>query len=337
MFFLQNGNNLNHFLQDDQNLNQFLQGEQNLNFAQLFNPTPTNTIHQRQNTATTTTTTAANAANAYLDLSVQNTTDTQNVHDTSVLAGFKNIVDRLNNDFEGELQSIADIESEIKLHGKRFSENRPQLTIDALAVIEKIKQKEKIVSLNLTDLECLQLVWHRANHKKNINNCNKIKQSIFDNLVDCWEVDEIGGLLNNMFGIEETTQRKIVCVTGRVTRILSSLILLDFDPKNWEVKRFEQFKNDIFNKTKLIIEEEATKAMASSDIEMQNAGKTFLAKTTIELSAIKPPSIEAEKQLITNIKENIEKMITTHIDIEGIPPNMITSVKKEALASIDLF
>jgi hypothetical protein len=304
------------------------------------------------------------AANNYLNLATQNTNDGQNVHDTSVLANFKMIVERLrlsqHDDVLDNSVSIEDIEKEIKKHGREFSENRPSKTIEVLEVIDKLRQGEKIASLDLTDEECLRLVWNRANHQLNVENCKKIKQAIFDNLADCWEADLgaglgrqplgldgaglgaanlgqwlLGNIDGNIIDTEQQSERKIVCVTGRVTRILSSLMLLDFDPKNWEVKKLEQFKNEIFENVRIIIDDEAQKALLSEDEYMQNAGKALLAKTQEELSAVGKVG-DANEQLNIIIKESIVNMINTFEEKNIISKKIIDSIKQEALVAVDM-
>src|SRR5205807_946238 len=81
-------------------------------------------------------------------------------------------------------------------------------------------------------LACLRGVWARADDPRNAATRGQMRQALFDSLVDAWE--------------EGIAGRKITCVNGRTTRILSALVLLDADERNWQVKKLEQFKNDIF-------------------------------------------------------------------------------------------
>ena len=205
-----------------------------------------------------------------------------------------------------------------------------------MAVIEKIKEGEKITALEIdgeptTDAMCLQYVWNRTNHPNNASKKNQMRQAIFDNLLDSWELNAISKV------------REIVCVTGRATRIISSLTLLDFDEQNWEVKKFEEFKNEIFIRVKNIIQEEAIKATHDPNEDIQNAGKMYTATTLEEFNLITKPTQEATAELNTRIKESISNMIDSYvINIEkefntNIPNYMKNSVKKEAIASIDMF
>lgn len=296
-----------------------------------------NIIQTRQDAARENAETGQHAVNNYLDIAALPTNDTQNVHDHTVLAGFKLILERLKSELgDAPLEDLEDIINEIKKRARFFSDNRPQLTLQVLSVIDKMKEGEQISALEIngeptTDAICLQLVWNRANHPLNKEKKDIIKQAIFDNLLDCWETNIMTG------------EQMIVCVTGRATRMLGSLTLLDFDQRNWEVKKFEEFKNEIFNNVKLIIQKEATHAANSSDIDMQNAGKTYLATTRAEIESIQQPSEDAIINLNNIIKEEISNMIDSYVEglekefFTEIPSYMKNSVKKEALASIDLF
>jgi hypothetical protein len=208
--------------------------------------------------------------------------------------------------------------------------------MSALSVIDKMQEGEIITALEIngeptTDLMCLQLVWSRANDPNNAEKQDTIKQSIFDNLLDCWETNILTG------------ERTIVCVTGRATRMLSSLTLLDYDPQNWEVKKFEDFKQEIFKNVKKIIMDESIKASNSSNVDMQNAGRSYLATTREELENIPQVTEEAVAALNMQIKESISAMIDSYVvDLEksfstDIPQYMKNSVKKEAMSAVDMF
>lgn len=300
-----------------------------------------NIITTNQNTAQQNADTRGGAIDNYIELATRPTNDSQNVHDHTVLSGFKQILERLiddrnNSEDSQHLLSLDEIKNEIKQKERRYSDNRPQVAMKALAVIDKMKDGEKITALEIdgsptTDELCLQLVWDRSMHPLNSKNASLIKQSIFDNLVDAWEFDIF------------TNEPKIVCVTGRATRMLSSLTLLDFDEQNWEVKKFEDFKNDIFNKVKQIIMEQAEIASLSSDQNIKNAGLTYLAKTAEEFNAIPTPSHDATINLNNTIKKEISNMISSYVQtLENdyntkIPEYMKNSIEKEAIASIDMF
>jgi hypothetical protein len=265
--------------------------------------------------------TPAGVVDAYVDLAVQHTVDPQNVHDPSVLACLKAIIERLRADQgDEELPSIDDIKLEIQV----FADGRKQRVIDVNAVIDATTRGERVIAIGATDKECLQRVWLRSTDSRNADVRNKIRTAVFDALYDCWEEGIMG--------------RAIVCVNGRTSRILATLVLLDWDTKNWEIKRLEQFKNEIFNETKKVIIHEAQLAAAQdTDIELQKAGKRYLATTNAELATIGEISDAADAALITQMHAAIDLMIQKTIqDLpkDAIPTYMIPIISNEAKAAV---
>ena len=301
------------------NLNENVVDETLINLA---NNRRTEVINERKNIAHIKTIEEKESKNSeikrYLELSTQNTNDLQNSHDTGVLSCLKSVIDRLRDEQKKMiLPSLDEIIYEFKNNSAIFSENRLYKVKDVIDVIDRTRLGEKVISIGANDEECLRRVWLRSFHPNNDE--MKIKQSIFDVLYDCWE--------DGLF------ERKIVCVNGRTSRILSSLILLDFDTRNWEVKRLEQLKNDIYQKTAIVIEEEAKNALSSDDILYQNAGKLYLSKTEEEFKNIGETSDEITEKLSKKMKESIEKMIRTFFKENSIPEYMIKTIIEEAQAA----
>ena len=265
----------------------------------------------------------------YINLATQNTDDPQNSHDTGVLSCLKAIVERLRSDQKNMiLPSLDIIISEIQAKGPQLSENRAHRIADVLEVINQINNNERVISINATDSECLSRIWLRASDPKNIAVKNELYQAIFDALYDCWEEGVVG--------------RKIVCVNGRTSRILSSLILLDWDKRNWEVKKLEQFKNDIYARAAEVIASEAEKASNSSDPNMQKAGRLHLAQTAEEMKSIGNVPKEASEKLANQMRNAIEVMVSDYVrEVEedlgvkgAIPSYMITTITEEAKAAV---
>lgn len=283
-----------------------------------------NLINRRQAVSRTNAPTRASAAETYFSMASAATNDLQNSHDSSVSACLSAIVDRLRSEQGNEpLPSIHTITAELQSYGPAWKIR------DAMQVIEKTKEGNRIVSLNLTDDECLRRIWARTSHPKNASSKENMRQAVFDALADCWEVG-LGG-------------RHIVCINGRISRLLSSLVLLDFDERNWEIRRLEEFKSDIFNLTKNVLTETAKNVASNSvDVEKQKAAKSYLASTTAELESIG----EISDQAMASLNKDMEKNVITKIDeyilslnhkmgaTEVIPARLIESVKKEAVAAI---
>ncbi len=272
------------------------------------------------------------ATDTYIDLATQQTSDPQNVHDPGVLACFKAILTRLRED-QGPLDALPGLDAiaeGITQQGPRLSKNRPEVVKRALDVVQRTRDGERVAGFDATDAECLRRVWARADDPRNAGSRDLLRQALFDVLTDeCWEPALGGGM-------------KIVCVTGRSTQILSSLVLKDWDERNWEVKRLEQFKNEIFEETKRVINAVALRAATSADPEKRQAGRAYLATTAAEMREIGEVREEAAKQLADEMRTEIDAAVDAYVDrkdrdydIKGaIPSYLIASVKEEAKAAV---
>jgi len=265
----------------------------------------------------------------YVELATQNTDDPQNTHDTGVLACLRAIVERLRADQVGTtLPGPDEIVVEIRAQGEKLSEGRAHRVADVEAVIARTKVGERVVAIGVTDAECLSRVWLRASDPRNIAVRGQLRQAVFDSLYDCWE--------------EGIVDRKIVCVNGRVSRLLSSLILLDWDKRNWEVKKLEQFKNDIYAAAALVITAEAERAANSDDPDMQRAGRLYLAQTAAEAISVGEVSDAASGRLADQMREAIGNAVNTYVreleedlGVKGaIPLYMVAAVTEEAKAAV---
>lgn len=271
------------------------------------------------------------AVDTYVELAKQHTDDPQNVHDPSVLACLKAALARLRAE-QGPLDGLPPVDAvrkDIEANGMLYSEGRPHVLEDALAVVARTTAGEKVMGLEATDAECLRRVWARADDPRNAATRGRLRQALFDALADSWGPDLLQG-------------RKIECVTGRVDRILGALVLNDWDKRNWEVKKLEQFKNDIFERAGQVIEAVARRAAESGDGEQQKAGRLYLARSSAEARAVGEVSDEASAALAAQMKDEIGAMVDTYIEtlerdlgIKGaIPEYMVNGIKEEAKAAV---
>lgn len=259
--------------------------------------------------------TPAGRADMYINLAKQETDDPQNSHDTGVLASLRAIVARLRAE-NYQLAPTTEIKRVIESHGVTLSENRPTVLADVLKVISRIEEGDRVISIGATDEECLQLVWARIHDPRNAADFMNLERALFDALYDCWH-SGIGA-------------REIVCVNGRASRILGALVLLDFDEKNWEVKKFEQFKNDIFDLTRNVIEAASRVAAAEGNV----AARAYLATDVADLPQVSATDAEQyadflRKKITTSIQEYIAGM-----DIQAMPAHMVEAVISEAVAAV---
>lgn len=263
----------------------------------------------------------ASSVASYMEMAKTNTNDPQNSHDTGVLACSRNIIKRLREDQIGlNLPMPNDIIAEVIEKGAELSNGRPHRVHDVVQAIERTKNNERVIALDITDAECLGRVWLRASDIRNGNHKNDMHQSIFDALYDCWE--------------DGLTNRSLVCVNGRVMRILSSLTLLDWDKSLWEIKKLEQYKNDIFELVRKTIQDVAREALKSNNSEMVAAGRSYLAESPDEI-------VEVDAKVMDELGDKMRYAIVANIDDykkkiikDAIPNYMMDNIKQEAMAAV---
>lgn len=296
--------------------------------AQAAQRTRDDIINGRRAAAQTKATPGARA-DAYVQMATSHTDDPENSHDTAVNGCLRAIVGRLRADqsaLRGPLPSLDSIIRDINADGERLSDKRKDKLADVIAVINRAREKSKNIAVDITDEEALQRVWMRAEHPNNKQNREKIRQSVFDNLYDCWKTDIAG--------------RRIVCINGRTSRILSSLVLLDYDERNWIILTMEQVKNDVFQTARAVIDREAKAAANSSDPNIRKVGMIQLASTSEEMLALGPVDDGANAAFVASTKAAIERDVDEliaqmNVHMKGaISPQMADGIKSEATAAV---
>ena len=250
------------------------------------------------------------------------TDDPQNTHDTGVLASLRGVVERLRAE-QGALPTLDEVIADIRRDGPKLSNGRPHLVEDAIAVAERTRRGERVVALGATDEECLRRVWRRADDPRNAAVRGDLRQAVFDALVDSWEPGADGGV------------RHIVCVNGRSTRLLASLVLLDFDKQNWSVKSLEQFKNDAFARAAAAIAETAAAAAAGADPDLRAAAAAYSATTPAALAAA-GASDAASERLADQMRDAVGAAVDALARETGIslPAPVLAGVRAEAQAAV---
>jgi hypothetical protein len=262
----------------------------------------------------------------YYDMSIKHTADGQNVHDRSVGAHARGVMQRIKDDQNarnGRMPDINDIKMHIKYHGGEYAEGREGL----------IRRAEKTLD-NVTDLyaqtvgmlesEVLRRIWSRADDPRNADNKKSMRQSMFDALVDCH--DDRGN---------------IVCINGRVCRYISALSFLDWDKNNWELKKTEDYRNEIFEKLKDVVKDLAFDIHnQNSDPEIRKAAMTYVVNSMDEMNAL--GSIDYDKAY--EVEGMLRQAVSAHIDDmineintdnpDAILPGVASSIKEDALAAI---
>ena len=274
-------------------------------------------------------------AQAFLDLSQRNTSDAQNSHDPSVNAAKRAAVKRLRADqgAQERLPTLDQIAEEIRRGSAAFTRDprtslgRPALAQKALAVVRRARRGERSSSAQATDQEVLRRVWARADDPRNAARRGPMRQAAFDALVDSWERG-LGG-------------EQIQCVDGRISRMVGSLTLLDCDEQNWEMRRLEQHKNEIFAKAAGVIRAAAADAAGdAADPALQKVGRAYLATSAAELRQIGPLDGAKEAEWAASTRERISRMVDAHLaELDqqapgAVPGHAVSGVKAEALAAL---
>ncbi|MCK4968611.1 MAG: hypothetical protein KAS12_06150 [Candidatus Aenigmarchaeota archaeon] len=184
----------------------------------------------------------------YIDRLAVHTNDKQNVHDSNVNKDVRKIYDEIRNQ-----RRIENID-----HIKEFISTR--YTGDRAAVLEVLNRSLSsgtLTTVNDTELNLLLNVWNRALDERNTKNETLIKEAVIDNLANCWE------------------NGTIVCMNGRCNRILSSLVLLDFDDKMGKIQTTEQYKNEVYDLAKKTFDGEIIAAKHTDNPDLVKYATSF--------------------------------------------------------------
>jgi hypothetical protein len=153
---------------------------------------------------------------------IEHTNDNQNVHDSAVLSSIETIINRIKQD--STINYDIDIIKKLK---EEFMSMESKKVAIVNEVLDTIAKKSLVYQLKMTDYQVLYCIYCRIYHPLNAKNREALLESLFDALYDCYD---------------GTT---VVCVTGRISHIISSLATLDFDEQNWQINRSEEYKNEI--------------------------------------------------------------------------------------------
>lgn len=269
------------------------------------------------------------ATETYVRLATRNTDSPENSHDSAVVACLRKIVTLLREQQTNiRLPALNEIVQDIRSNGAAFSldprskEPRAEMVRDVIEVINRTRDGERNTAIDITDEEALRRVWARADDPKNTANRDKLRQAAFDALFDCWKTTMRG--------------REIVCVSGRTGRLLGALSLLDYDPRLWEVRMLEQYKNDIFERAGALVRERAQRWADSADAEQRKVGLSYLATTAAEMRSVGEVSEEHEARFKEEARARIGSMVDGYVrDVDGaIPPHSVEAIKSEALAAV---
>jgi hypothetical protein len=155
------------------------------------------------------------------------TSDGQNVHDNSVSRTLKQTYDRIcaeNN------MTIAEKEAAL-------ADAAAAASNAAAASVRQIVDNPALNSnIGATDADVLAQVWHRQSLPENKGRESNLREAALSALADM------------------SSGTGLVCVTGRTSRLLESLTLVDHDPALAGASTVEMYRNEIFDKARAHIE-----------------------------------------------------------------------------------
>lgn len=205
--------------------------------------------------------------------------DPQNVHDPKVNDSLRETLKKLKGSYRGEIDCIKSVKKYLKGHPKEAK---------CLKTLAEIEKDGLITTYNDTELNIFSYVWERCYLEENEEQADNMREAIVEALADS---NEGGGL---------------VCINGRCSRLLASLVLLDYDPTLATAMTFDAYKNQIYSETKDILEAELLKYSQSGDLDKQQVAQSY--KDGSECDA----DIEAEfKQ---KVKKSIDKNLSDYVD-----------------------
>jgi hypothetical protein len=154
--------------------------------------------------------------------------------------------------------------------------------------LEIIGRNQHIGTLQSTEGNVFKCVWDRAEDPSNVINETLIKNALAQSLVDFWE---------------NGANHDPVCINGRCSRMLASLVLLDYDDKVGIVQTKEMIKNEIIDLSTKIINSSIEQACASDNEGRRRVGESYM------VADAPTPDPAEERKFIDELKQKIQTML----------------------------
>lgn len=217
--------------------------------------------------------------------------DTQNVHDSILIKTVRNSIDNLKNSTKLAIKQ-SDVLRQIRNHLE--SKNECDKKNNALRALDAMERgHEPLVSFKMKEVELLNLVWNRIDNN-HYENRDDLRNNLYDSLANSVEHD------------------KVVCTTGRFTRVLDSLNVVDdaviIKPRSL-INRELMDKSAMIRKEMYDNESEGNRNLIDSiqDNEVQNNFTTIL-KNNIRKQC-KDDYVNTELLSQTELDDEINKWI----------------------------
>lgn len=236
--------------------------------------------------------------------------DPQNVHETQIGNDLARIYTKIveSNSSLSELPSLHSIRSAAQKHNFASSKHKSR----ALSVLDAIESRNSTISvLGARESDVVRNVWARINSDQNSENQSSLKTAFMDSLTDSAEINQFSG------------DYHVVCTTGRVSRVLGCLTLLDSDKTISEpVKTKEIMRNEAFAKAAKILESNLKKA----PVEVSELYKNPSLAST-------PETDQKVAEFESLVKKKIEKYINKYYS-EKMPEHQLRDLILDAQAGI---
>lgn len=234
----------------------------------------------------------------YLDRSKGWTTDTQNVHDSSVQKTMRNTIANLakkNMDIvppPGEpVPSIAVVEY-MNENASKFS---PETRKKAKFALDTMNRSTNIhAGLEHNEQQILDMVWRRSFAAENQHHADDIREMTVNSLADM--VTDVG--------YDGKPQLTSVCSSGRIARAVDALTVLDQDATFGQQgpMTLNAIRNSVFDYSQEALQNHLQLAKESTDPRFQTLAQSY-----------SDPAIEVDPQIESQFKSQVVTDVRNHL------------------------
>jgi hypothetical protein len=255
------------------------------------------------------------AIEKFFQKSETHTSDSQNVHDSSVIDNLTvtlGKVKSLNKDnIIKENNQEVHICNEISTYINSM-QAEDQFKSNALKTLSEMSSNRPVAHYNDTELSILSLIWERSKDPLNEKNSKNMKDAIVTSLAECTTMTN--GSVNT------------VCITGRVNNVLSSIATLDVDQTIGVAYTQEQYRNEILEKCSNITKSAIENAKKSLNPQMKLLGESYSDPNIIV-------DIETEVQFKNQLKKEFQVVFDNYSKV--LRPHTLNKIKEECLMGIE--
>lgn len=256
---------------------------------QVRRPQQQQSLQQTVQTAKKTSKSHKEASAKVFDQMKQMRSDSQNVHDPKLNNDLRATLRKLRSTYTGVTSCISSARKYLK--GHKFEAN-------CLKALEEIEKNNTISTYDDTELNIFCYVWDRCFLSQNKENREGMLEAVCAALNNCVE------------------NGNLVCINGRCSQLLSSLVLLDYDSSVGAAMTYDAYKNQIYKETKDLLEDELLKFKNSNDAKFKSFYASYISGGECD------PDIEQEfkKSVKRRTDHNLEAYIgkLTELEIEKL-------------------